>query len=841
MRKIKILLVLLFLCLMPQLDVSANEIESFSLKKSDDRLAVEKSAYAVNEEIVLVADEDLDREGIQYKFVWHKNNWSEWGVVQPFSENNSATFVPESAGNYTFIVDIKNTSGKTISKQISVRIFTEIWEYTGIVTSPQSPQEKYSGPVTIEALTEGGNADLQYKFVWMKNDWKEWGVIQPLSTESVVEWNPQGVGKYTLFVDVKDKDGFLQTKSVSYEVVPVQWNVGDIIITPENEQKKGEKLQIEVGIDGNSTGLQYKFVWMKDDWKEWGVIRGFGDEPSVEWTTPKKSGKYTIYIDVKDRDKKTKTVSKEYTLVSQLWSLDGININEGVPQQIYRDIPVSANISGDADGLTYKYVWMKDDWAEWGVIREFQADPQATWFPKKAGVYEIYTNVKDADGKVKTISQEYEVTDPLWQLEGIQDEAEGVYYVGSSTTVTAVTTGETEGLQYKFVQRNGNDWSDWKVLQPFDSNNSVQVNIEKEGKTTIYVDIKDATGATILTDTKVLEGCNYLSLKTSAENVVYGNTIKFTPVFNVTPKGAQYKYVWMKDNWAEWGVITEFSDDASLEWQPEEPGEYTIIADVKLNGVTKNRSAVTSFRAYVRSANLYPIKSRIDLPSGGYNVSTANIGLKVIEINKVLLGSTNASYTSTTKQAVIDFQKRNGLSQTGVVDLKTWKAMGLSEDAWYNLGTYRTPIKVSADTVKEGYINAMLETAKEYADAGTQYRIGCAGVPGTYADCSGLIYQCLYSVGINSDLNIVDHALAKYEYCSYYMAADAKLGPIVDRKNIQKGDLVFYCKFGGGSVCHIAIYAGDGMIYDAWPGIGVTKRGIEISGYSVCKIRRVIV
>jgi cell wall-associated NlpC family hydrolase len=135
----------------------------------------------------------------------------------------------------------------------------------------------------------------------------------------------------------------------------------------------------------------------------------------------------------------------------------------------------------------------------------------------------------------------------------------------------------------------------------------------------------------------------------------------------------------------------------------------------------------------------------------------------------------------------------------------------------------------------------MLRVAKEYADAGTEYRIGCSGVPGTYADCSGLIYQCLYAIGINPDLNIVDHALAEYEYCSYYMAKDAKLGAAVDKKDIKAGDLVFYCNAGGGSVCHIAIYAGDNKIYDAWPGIGVTKRSINISGYSVCKVMRVII
>lgn len=49
----------------------------------------------------------------------------------------------------------------------------------------------------------------------------------------------------------------------------------------------------------------------------------------------------------------------------------------------------------------------------------------------------------------------------------------------------------------------------------------------------------------------------------------------------------------------------------------------------------------------------------------------------------------------------------------------------------------------------------MLQTAAEY-------------------DCSGLIYQCLYAAGINPASNIVDHALAIYEYTS------ANLLPITD-------------------------------------------------------------
>ena len=53
-------------------------------------------------------------------------------------------------------------------------------------------------------------------------------------------------------------------------------------------------------ISGNTYGLQYKYVWMKNNWKEWGVIQQFSEENSIEWTTDK-NGEMKIYVDVRDK------------------------------------------------------------------------------------------------------------------------------------------------------------------------------------------------------------------------------------------------------------------------------------------------------------------------------------------------------------------------------------------------------------------------------------------------------------------------------------------------------------------------------------------------------------
>ena len=271
-------------------------------------------------------------------------------------------------------------------------------------------------------------------------------------------------------------------------------------------------------------------------------------------------------------------------------------------------------------------------------------------------------------------------------------------------------------------------------------------------------------------------------------------------------------------------------------------GWYTETeATRSVTGVKVNKCIYCNYKQteLFRHSSYYQLADSINIPSGGYDVSTRNIGMKVIYTNAALLGTTSASFTQETKNAVMNFQSRNGLPRTGIVDLNTWLTMGYTEYDWYNLAAYITPRKVTPSDSGEAHIEAMISTASEYARAYTEYRIGASGEPGSYADCSGLIYQCLYSVGINPDTNIIDHGLAEYEYTSRWLAADSKLGLSVPVSQIQRGDLVFYANNGTSRVIHVAIYAGDGMIYDAWPDIGTTYRSINIRGAYVVKAIRV--
>lgn len=265
--------------------------------------------------------------------------------------------------------------------------------------------------------------------------------------------------------------------------------------------------------------------------------------------------------------------------------------------------------------------------------------------------------------------------------------------------------------------------------------------------------------------------------------------------------------------------------------------------------LTKNGTFTFGIRNYTiengiaTDCNYYFIDDAIELPSGGYDLVKDMMGLKVLKVNEKLLGisawdSTSYYYTDDTVSAVKNFQRSNSLSATGVVDILTWKAMGFSEYDWYNLGSYVTPLKSSTSFSINDYRAALLQTAREYIDADTDYAAGASGNPGSYVDCSGLVFQCLYSVGINPSINIIEHATV--EFASKVLAFDNKLGKEISRSELQAGDLIFYVPDGldDDDVHHVAVYAGNGQIYDSDPWVGVRSASIDMEWYHIYKIVR---
>ncbi|UPA29342.1 SH3 domain-containing protein [Terrisporobacter glycolicus] len=207
------------------------------------------------------------------------------------------------------------------------------------------------------------------------------------------------------------------------------------------------------------------------------------------------------------------------------------------------------------------------------------------------------------------------------------------------------------------------------------------------------------------------------------------------------------------------------------------------------------------------------LKDKISVSGAGKNLVKGTMGLRVAKVQRKLgMGRVWEIVGPNTMSKVKAFQKKNGLQATGVVDLTTWKKMGFSESSWYSLDSYVTPVKTNSKSTRSDLVEQMISTAQSYL--GTEYVVGAAGPPGSGIDCSGLVMQAMYSIGIDpAPISVTRHTQPGYEYESRNLW---NLPTLKTVQTPQRGDLVFY-KNSAGQVIHVAIYLGNNRVIESWP------------------------
>lgn len=76
------------------------------------------------------------------------------------------------------------------------------------------------------------------------------------------------------------------------------WQHNGIILDGENTRKLGTPFKLTANVSGDTSELQYKFVWMKGNWDDWAPICEFSSDSSTDWI-PMETGDYTLFSDVK--------------------------------------------------------------------------------------------------------------------------------------------------------------------------------------------------------------------------------------------------------------------------------------------------------------------------------------------------------------------------------------------------------------------------------------------------------------------------------------------------------------------------------------------------------------
>lgn len=195
-------------------------------------------------------------------------------------------------------------------------------------------------------------------------------------------------------------------------------------------------------------------------------------------------------------------------------------------------------------------------------------------------------------------------------------------------------------------------------------------------------------------------------------------------------------------------------------------------------------------------------------------------GEAVRELQKRLGVPASGWFGPKTRDAVRRFETENGLVVNGVVGRRTWAHLSGKDPApRADTAASRAEAnrddsdRASRDQERQSLADRLFEEAAQHA--GKPYSYGATG-PGSF-DCSGFTGYVFRQVGINLPRSSQDQRNAV---------------PRVSAENARPGDLMF-SHDSSGRVYHVAIYAGDGQIWDSpRPGERVGKRAIWTQRYT---------
>lgn len=209
-------------------------------------------------------------------------------------------------------------------------------------------------------------------------------------------------------------------------------------------QKVGEPVTIAVATTGENELLRYKFVWERDGWEDWGVIQDFSGVSECTWSS-EQAGDYNIIVDIEDEYGEIVTIRASY----KAWDYLGVNVSV-----VGTNVSFSPNMGcSNPAGFEYKYVWERDNWADWGTFGDFSASTSKSFTVSTSGNYSFYIDVKCPDGTILTKSSGafYIVTDPYYDR--IKNLSSGTGYL-IAVSLADRTVSIYSGHQHNWVLKD---------------------------------------------------------------------------------------------------------------------------------------------------------------------------------------------------------------------------------------------------------------------------------------------------------------------------------------------------------------------------------------------------
>ena len=244
---------------------------------------------------------------LKYKFII-KDSKGNWYLLRDYGTSNTYNWTTGAIGDKTLYVDVKDENRQVVRKSMNYIVKEKILapEISSFIADKASPQ--VSGTTVKLSVKAKGTGTLQYKFL-VKDATGNWFVIQDYSSSNIVVWKTSKTGNKMLYVDVKDSNGQVTRKSMSYIITSPVPTISSFKADKKSPQAIGTKVTLTAKATGEGE-LQYKFL-VKDATGNWFVIQDYSSSNIAVWKASK-TGNKMLYVDVKDSNGQVTRKSMNY-------------------------------------------------------------------------------------------------------------------------------------------------------------------------------------------------------------------------------------------------------------------------------------------------------------------------------------------------------------------------------------------------------------------------------------------------------------------------------------------------------------------------------------------------
>ncbi len=381
------------------------------------------SSVALGESVTFSSDASGDDVGkLSFNYAWsYEGGWSLWDSTVKstgkMTSEKSCTFKPSKAGTYHVWVDVKDPTGRTVTTETAlVKVEAQSWT-AGTTIAPKTG--KVGETVEFSAAVSGsGLSTLKYNYAWSyEGGWSLWDSTVKstgkMTSAKSGSFKPAKAGTYHVWVDVEDSTGRrVTTKTALVKIASLDWNATTTKAPASG--KVGQSITFSAVVSGADTkNLTYNYAWSYGGgWSEWGSTvksTGKATTSSTGSFTPKKPGRYVLWVDVIDKTGRKVTTSSAVVDVNDYdWAVK--SVAAPASSKVGQLIEFSANVTGtDVSKLTYSYAWSYEGgWDLWDSTLKstgkMTAEKTGSFTPTKAGTYELWVDVCDAYGRTVSTS-----------------------------------------------------------------------------------------------------------------------------------------------------------------------------------------------------------------------------------------------------------------------------------------------------------------------------------------------------------------------------------------------------------------------------------------------------